>query len=92
MHAAVTGVIHAHDDERLDPAFGDEHVGHLAEPPVLAAHEGRLGIEQVLPVVHVEHGIAAAGLVVVAGRQVDDHIARTFQETRRKRGVPDEMR
>jgi hypothetical protein len=62
------------DDQRLDLARRDHAVRGLVEIPFLAA-ERRGGVEQVLAVVHVEHGIAAVQILVVAGRQMDEDVA-----------------
>jgi hypothetical protein len=45
------------DDQRLNLAGVDEFFGRFIESPFVAI-EGRGGVKQILPVVHVEHGKA----------------------------------
>lgn len=71
---AVAGVVDSHDDQGLGLAGFDGGVGMLADFPGTSG-EGGGGIEQILSVVHVENGVGSMGVLVVAGRQVDDEIA-----------------
>ena len=78
--AAVAGVVDADDDERLNFAGLDGFVGVFAHCPSAACDEGSAPVEEVLPVVQVEHRIGLFRVLAVAGRQVDDDVARVGQE------------
>ncbi|MNS70243.1 hypothetical protein D3C72_1035850 [compost metagenome] len=75
--AVRAAIVDAHDDHRLNFALADQPVGRQIHLP-LAAERGR-GVEEVLPVPHVEHGKAPAGLLVVVGRQVHRDLAVAAQ-------------
>ena len=57
-------------------------VGGLADVPVHAGNEGGGAIEKILAVVKIEDGKTAAGLIVVAGREIDDEVALVSEEAR----------
>ena len=88
MNAFLTGVVDADDDEGLEQAGGDQVGGGLSDPPVLTPLKGRLGVEQVLPVVHVQDGKMAAGLSVITRGQPHQDIAVAGQEGRVELFVP----
>ena len=55
--AMNASVVDADDDQGLNAAVFDQLPGRLAKAPVLAFLERGLGLEQVLPVVHVQDGV-----------------------------------
>ena len=57
VEAHLAGVVDADDDQRLDAAGLDQLGRRLADAPVLALLKRRLGLEQVLPVMHVQHRV-----------------------------------
>jgi hypothetical protein len=68
-------MIDADDDHRRDPALPREAQSDLVESPFVVAHVAEAGIEQVLPVQHVQHRVAAVALgrfVVAFGQQHAD--------------------
>ena len=67
----LAGVVDADDDDRLDAAGGDQFLRGLVDAPLVA--ERRRLVEDVLPVVQVEHGIPIGRRRIVVGRQVDQH-------------------
>ena len=67
---------------RLGTPFSDRQVCGLAQAPVLPGNEGALRFEEVLPVVHVQDGIGAVGMLVVAGRQIDGEPSRGSENLR----------
>ena len=71
LDALLARVVDADDDERLYRLRRDERLRRLVNPPLLPRNERGRAIEEVLPVVQVEHGVAPARLLLVAGRQVD---------------------
>lgn len=73
--SAVAGVVDADDDEGLDLAGLDGGVSLLADLPGAAGDEGGAAVKEVLAVVEIEDGVEAVGLLLVAGRQVDDEVA-----------------
>ena len=77
-------VVHADDDERFDQADGDEVVGRVADVPVHARDERGCAVEKILAVVKIKDGKVARGLIVVAGRKIDDEIALVSKEARAK--------
>ena len=50
-------------------------VGCLGQTPVLSGNERPLRLEQVLPVVHVEHWIAGRDAVLIVGREIDGDLS-----------------
>ena len=72
MPTRISGAISPRADERLR---------RLVEAPVLPRHEGARRVEEVLPVLQVEHGVARRRLVV-AGRQVDRDAPRRAERRR----------
>ena len=82
-HALHTGVVNADDDERLNFISADEALCRLIQAPLVAKESCR-AIEEILPVVHVEHGITGSGRRPVIRRQIDNHVARGFQKARLK--------
>ena len=79
VQTAVTGVVNADNDQRLNLAGLDGGVGLFAHLPGAAGNVGSAGIEEILAVLQVEHGVAAFGLLVIAGREVDDQVALVRQ-------------
>ena len=69
----VARVVDADDDDRLDAAGGDQLLSGFVDAPFVA--ERRRLVEDVLPVVEVEHGISVGGRRIVVGRKIDDHRA-----------------
>src|SRR5581483_2153619 len=59
--------------------------GCFSETPVLSRNEGAFRIEEILAVLHVEHGIASIGVLVVTGRQIDRHFTRVGEDLRSER-------
>jgi hypothetical protein len=86
-----TRVGDADDDEGRERTRLDERVGRLAHAPVLPRDVRGVRVEQVLAVVHVEHGQRLVPLVV-AGRQVDHDVAVVWQERRRELRIAEEPR
>jgi hypothetical protein len=68
-------VIDAHHDDPRIPC-GAQAVQGLVDPPF--AGEAGAGVEEVLAILQVEHGIAAVRRGI-AGRQVDPHATRALQ-------------
>ena len=66
-----SAVVDGHDDERLDAPLLDQPLRGLVGLPLLPGQEGGGAVEDVLPVVHVQDGEAALGLVLVHRGQVD---------------------
>lgn len=89
--ALFAGVIDADDDERLDAIFVDAVVGSLADMPIHARDEGSGAVEKILAVVKIKDGIGALGLLVVAGREIDDEVAAIAQKARGELLVLDEI-
>ena len=80
VDARGAGVVDADDDHRRRRPLVDRLVRGLGEAPVLPRHEGALRLEEVLPVLHVEDGIARRLALAVAGREVDRDDARKLRE------------
>ena len=74
--AVLAGVVDADDEERFDFAGFDGVVGVFADLPGTAGDKRCARVEEVLPVVHVENGVGAIRLFIVARRQIDDDVAR----------------
>ena len=87
----VAGVVDADDDQRLDAAGVDQLRRGLADAPVLAFLERGVGLEQILPVVHVEDGVPGLGVPVVARRQPDEDVAIVLEEFGVERFVTAEL-
>ena len=79
---STPGVVDADQDHGRDLTAADERLRGLVEAPVLPRHEGAARIEEVLPVLQVQHGVARRGRIV-AGRQVDRHAARRAERRER---------
>ena len=73
--AALAAVVDRDHDERLDPSPGDQPLRRLVHLPLPAGQEGGGTVEDVLPVLHVEHGEAPLGLAGVLRGQVHPHPA-----------------
>jgi hypothetical protein len=73
VDAMRTCVVDANHDERLDGAFADHALCNLVGMPLLAAIGG-FGIEEILAIVEIKHGIAARGIACVVGRKIDDDV------------------
>src|SRR5580698_9183694 len=74
-------VVDADDDERRKPAGADAVVGGALDVPVLSG-KGCGAVEKILAVVKIEDGEAAIGLIVVAGREIDDEVALIAEKAR----------
>ena len=83
VDAGFAGVVDADDDERFDGAALDQVIGGAMNVPVLAG-EGGGAVEKILTVLEIEDREAAPGLLVVAGREIDDQVALIAQEARAK--------
>ena len=78
---AIGGVADADDDGLVDGAVAEAAIHGPADVPGHAAK--RVGVEEeVLPVVHVDDGIALGRVLVVRRRQVDDEVVRARQARR----------
>ncbi len=66
---------HRHDDGLPHGVVGDETGHHLIHAPRDFVGRG-FGVEDVLPVVHVKHGVAAVPSSLVTGREPDFDLAR----------------
>ena len=75
LFAPLRRVPDADDDGFAHGPFLDQVRHHLVDGPVDAAIRRR-GIEEVLPVVHVQNRVALAGILAVAGRQPHVDVAR----------------
>src|SRR3712207_1801760 len=82
VDAFVAGVVDADDDYGLYRLRLDERLRRLVHAPVLPGYEGGRAVEEVLPVVQVEHRVAAPRLALVTGREVDQHVAVCGKELR----------
>jgi len=74
IDAILAGVVNADNDQRLDLSGGDQRLSCLVNAPLLAGDERRCPVEQILSVVHVEHGITFVLFRIIVGRQIDDDI------------------
>ena len=72
-------------DQRLDGAAHNQIVRRDIGAPILAA-EGRLGIEEILPVLQIQHR-AGGGAGLVSGGKIDDDIARRGEVARGETGM-----
>ena len=75
LHAVVSGVVDADQDQGLDEIFAGETVGCGVGAPGMAGNVGGAWVDQVLAVVQVEDGKAAVGLRAVARRKPDADVA-----------------
>ena len=73
FQGTVGGVIDAHHDQRLDLTGADQAVSHFIDPPVVP-ESGGLRIDDVLPVVHIEHRVAALERGLIIRGQPDDDV------------------
>ena len=66
--------------ERRDEPLPNHLLGGLVEVP-LAAERGRI-VEEILAILHVQHGVATLDVLVVAGREVDDDVVLALEVAR----------
>ena len=78
---AARGVVDRHDDHRLDLPVHRQALRRLIDLPFGA---GRRRVEDVLPVVQVEHRITALRVALVVRRQPDLHAARADEALRQR--------
>ncbi len=69
----IHGIIYPHNNDRLDLALFNKPGGGFIHFPIHPGIGG-LGIEQVLPIVHIQHRIASPGILLVARRKPHDNI------------------
>src|SRR5216684_1064179 len=81
---ACFGVVHPHDNERLDSARLNVTIRGLSNAPILPWDEGGGTIEEILSVLKIEDGKIAPGLVSVSGRCINDEVALVAEEPRVK--------
>jgi hypothetical protein len=69
-HPLQSRVVNSNDDERFKLAFLDQILGELIEPPFVTQESG-FGIEEVLPVMHIQHRVTSVFRYVVIRRQIN---------------------
>src|SRR6266705_3511987 len=77
---ACFGVVHPHDNERLDSARLNTTRRGLSNAPILPRDEGGGAIEEILSVMKIEDRKMAPGLVSVSGRRINDEVALVAEE------------
>ncbi len=73
--APVAGVVDAHNHQRLNLSGLNRRIGVLAHLPRPPRHKRSPPIEEILPIVHVEHGVSALRLLVITRRHIHNHVA-----------------
>ena len=81
---ACFGVVHRHDNERLDSARLNGVIRGLSNAPILPWDEGGGAIEEILSVLKIEDGEMPSRLVSVSGRRINDEVALVAEEPRVK--------
>src|SRR6266851_5587391 len=81
---ACFGVVHRHDNERLDSARLNGVIRGLSNAPILPRDEGGGAIEEILSVLKIEDGEMPSRLVSVSGRRINDEVALVAEEPRVK--------
>jgi NAD(P)-dependent dehydrogenase (short-subunit alcohol dehydrogenase family) len=74
VNAIAPGIPDGHNDEGLDHARMHERARRGVDAPLHSERRHREIVEHVLPVVQIEHRIAALRLRVVIGRQTHDDV------------------
>ena len=74
VDALRTGMVNAHDDQRLYLARPDQRIGRRFHMPDLARHKRPMLLEKILPVVQIEHRIARLAFVISV-RRVNRNLA-----------------
>src|SRR6266481_869256 len=76
------GVVHANDDQRSDRVGLNASISSLTDVPVLPGDEGSGAIKKILAVLEIEDRETARGLIVVAGRSVNNEVALIAEKAR----------
>ena len=85
--AALAGIRHSHNNQRLHFPSGNGVVGAFRNAPGSSGNERRRGIEEVLAVLQNQQWIAALGVLLICGRYVDADFAVARQEAARESGM-----
>jgi hypothetical protein len=70
--------------------FPNQSLGRLINAPFHSSECGR-SIEDILPVMHIQNGIAFSRQPAVPGRQVNPHIAPVPEDLGRKSAMPPDV-